>query len=69
MDSNLVDDAADETVSNLLITASFSLKSNSRRILDMFSVTTPPCRVTSSVVSVALKHTETCYIAMIYRHQ
>jgi len=59
--SHLVDDAADEAVSNLLITASCSLKPNSRRTLGtVFSPTTPACRVTSSLVSVMLKHTETC---------
>jgi len=53
--SNLVDDdVVREAVSDLLPTASLSLRSNSRRIFDWFIVTTPACRVRSSLPSVML---------------
>jgi len=56
---NLVaDDVADDPVSTLFKRASFSLKSNSRRIPDMFNETIPAWRVMSSLVSVILYYTQ-----------
>ena len=49
--------AADVAASNLLTVDSLSLRSNSRRMLGVFNVTTPTWRVTSSLASVMLKNT------------